>query len=344
MDCEINSYQDDFQRRLQRRAGLIPPHASFAFASLPRAARPAGARGAVTFLGLNDMRIHVLGPAAGGGFLNGTAAAPTARELARARRGPAAHAGARSGERRRRLWFLLNVARSACADRGLPPLHPRDQRHSPVAGIVLTNPRLDHCPASSVRESHPLVLYATDAVRRADRAQRPHRTPSVRGPVWRSRARARGRAVGKRWTAERSFAGRGTGPGKQPVHPHCDARPEENVGLRIRGAAGCSPTSSAGAIDAAVLGMLEDADCVFFDGMFCRRPRSLIRPGSKRARHGAPADGGDAHSARLAPLRDAALLHPRQQLEPDTPRGLAGCRQVVAAGWRVAEDGMELEL
>ncbi len=53
-------------------------------------------------------------------------------------------------------------------------LWPRAERHSPIAGILLTNGDLDHCLGLlSLRESHPLVVYATDAVRaRLHRGQR----------------------------------------------------------------------------------------------------------------------------------------------------------------------------
>ena len=39
--------------------------------------------------------------------------------------------------------------------------------HSPIAAILLTNGDLDHCLGLlSMRESHPLVIYATEEVRR----------------------------------------------------------------------------------------------------------------------------------------------------------------------------------
>src|SRR5207253_3281935 len=49
-----------------------------------------------------------------------------------------------------------------------PGLHPREPRHSPIDAIVLTNGDLDHTLGLlSLRESHPLVVYATDRVHRA---------------------------------------------------------------------------------------------------------------------------------------------------------------------------------
>src|SRR2546423_1352846 len=50
---------------------------------------------------------------------------------------------------------------------GFPALHPRRVRHSPIEGILLTNGDLDHTLGLlCLRESHPLVVYATEAVRR----------------------------------------------------------------------------------------------------------------------------------------------------------------------------------
>src|SRR5678815_4912199 len=41
----------------------------------------------------------------------------------------------------------------------------RDRRHTPIAGILLTNGDLDHCLGLlSLRESQPLSLYATNRV------------------------------------------------------------------------------------------------------------------------------------------------------------------------------------
>src|SRR6185295_783761 len=46
-------------------------------------------------------------------------------------------------------------------------LHPRSLRVSPIQAIFLTNGDLDHCLGLlSLRENHPITVYATDAVRR----------------------------------------------------------------------------------------------------------------------------------------------------------------------------------
>lgn len=64
-------------------------------------------------------------------------------------------------------WFLLNASpdlrQQIWAN---PPLHPtRDQRHSPIAGAVLTNADIDHIGGLlTLRESWPLTVMATAKV------------------------------------------------------------------------------------------------------------------------------------------------------------------------------------
>ena len=65
-------------------------------------------------------------------------------------------------------WFLLNCSPEIRQQiESYPPLHPRGPRHSPITAILLTNGDLDHCLGLlSLRESHPLVIYTTDRIRR----------------------------------------------------------------------------------------------------------------------------------------------------------------------------------
>ena len=58
-----------------------------------------------------------------------------------------------------------------------------------------------------------------------------------------------------------------------------------------------------------------------------------------------PIDGADGSLAALAGLAGAAHLHPHQQHQSDPDRRLAAsARRVEAAGWEVADDGMEIVL
>lgn len=119
-------------------------------------------------MGDSVLRVIVLGSAAGGGFPQWNCNFETSR---RARRGdPAARPRSQSslavsadGER----WFLLNASpdlRQQIQEN--PQLHPSSGlRHSPIAGVVLTNADVDHVAGLlTLRESQPLVLYATQRV------------------------------------------------------------------------------------------------------------------------------------------------------------------------------------
>src|SRR2546430_8468314 len=115
------------------------------------------------------MKIRVLGSAAGGGCPQWNCAC---RNCGGARDGSVrieprtqeCVAVSADGE----AWFLLNASPEIRAQiEGFPALHARRLRDSPVQGIVLTNGDLDHTLGLlCLRESHPLVVYATEPVRR----------------------------------------------------------------------------------------------------------------------------------------------------------------------------------
>jgi pyrroloquinoline quinone biosynthesis protein B len=306
------------------------------------------------------MRIQVLGSAAGGGFPQWNCGCPNCRgartRAIRARpRTQECVALSADGD----SWFLLNASPEVRAQiESFPPLHPHERRHSPISGIVLTNGDLDHCLGLfCLRESHPLVVYATDAVRRG---------LTERNALYRTLERFEGQVTWRRLELGREIElasgdGRPSGlslvavpvPGKLPIHLEGIAAPgpEANVGLRIgerKRACLLAYVSSAGAVDAAVLGMLEDADCVFFDGTFWSETEIVdLGLGTKRARDMAhlPIGGDGGSLARLAHLRAPRRLfihvnNTNPILREDSPEAAA----VAAAGWRVAEDGMELEL
>ncbi|HKU43056.1 MAG TPA: MBL fold metallo-hydrolase, partial [Polyangiales bacterium] len=139
-------------------------------------------------------------------------------------------------------WFLLNASPEVRAQiESFPALHPRAARHSPIAGVVLTNGDLDHCLGLlSLRESYPLGLYATASVERGFREgnvlfktlQRfPGQLRFERLKLHESRAllRADGSPSGL-WIEAVPV------PGKLPIHLEGSGQPspEDNVGLLIR--------------------------------------------------------------------------------------------------------------
>ncbi len=114
------------------------------------------------------LRILVLGSAAGGGFPQWNCGCPNCR---RAREGdPAAVARTQSTlavTADNENWFLLNASPDLRQQiTQSPPLHPaRGARHSPIAGVVLTNADVDHIAGLlTLRERQPLIVYATGRV------------------------------------------------------------------------------------------------------------------------------------------------------------------------------------
>ena len=270
------------------------------------------------------MQVRVLGSAAGGGVPQWNCGCENCRE---ARRGTGAvrprtqETVAVSADGA--SWFLLNVSPEIRAQiESFPPLTPREPRHSPIAGLILTNGDLDHCLGLlSLRESHPLTVYATESVRDGFTGGNVlYRTlERFDGQVtWRALAvgeDAREQQLGDSGLTVTAIAT----PGKLPLHLEttCTPSPGDNIGLVIRdlrtggrlayfsGVAGPAP---------AIVRALADADVLFFDGTFWSSDE-LVRLGlGTRARrgHGAPAHRRPARQPRrLRRRRRAAqdLMH-----------------------------------
>ena len=290
------------------------------------------------------MRIRVLGAAAGGGFPQWNCGCGNCRKV---RAGspdviPLTQecvAISADGER----WFLLNASPEIRSQiEACPALHPRAPRHSPIAGIVLTNGDMDHVLGLlSLRESHPLTLYATDEVRRG----------FTEGNVlYRTLERFPGQVT---WKKVDGDLGDGLSveaipaPGKPPVHLEKLSRSSslENIGLLINdsNSGKClAYFSAAGGITPAMRSAIDGADCVFFDGTFWSSDE-LIRLGlgTKRAEDMAhlPVVG----SLSAFKTKRKIYIH-INNTNPMLDRTSAELRQVEAAGWELAHDGMEFSL
>jgi pyrroloquinoline quinone biosynthesis protein B len=306
------------------------------------------------------MYVRVLGSAAGGGFPqwncgcdNCRAARSGARDVvARTQESVAISADGES-------WFLLNASPEVRAQiESYPALHPRAPRHSPIAGIVLTNGDMDHCLGLlSLRESYPLGLYATASVERGFREGNVlHRTlqrfdgqlrfqPLPLGAAC-ALVRADGSPSGL--TIEAVPV-----PGKLPIHLETLSEPsaEDNIGLLIREptrgrtlgyfpavAGPCPPLTAAAAA----------VDCIFLDGTFWSSdelPRLGL--GEKRAEDMAHWPVGGEHGS-LRFLR--GLSAPRKiyihinNTNPVLRSGGSQAAQLVAAGIELAHDGLEFTL
>lgn len=306
------------------------------------------------------MEIRVLGSAAGGGVPQWNCACPNCREARAgsprvAPRTQDSLAISDDGEG----WFLLNASPEIRQQiESFPPLHPRGPRHSPIQAILLTNGDLDHCLGLfSLRESHPLVIYATERVRQG-----------LAGPnvIFRTLQRFPEQVTGRSLKLGREeelsgLDGAPSGlsvialpvPGKLPIHLEglMPPDPEDNVGLWIRerrtGRLAVYVPGVA-SVDDRLRQALEGAACLFFDGTFWSSDE-LIRLGlsSKRAEDMAhlPIGGPAGSLARLAGVRAQRKIYTHVNntnpvLVADSPER----RTVEAAGWEVADDGMEVRL
>ena len=99
------------------------------------------------------MYIRVLGSAAGGGFPQWNCGCPNCRgvrnesvlAIPRTQASVAVGVASPSGTSE---WFVLSASPEIRAQiESFPPLHPRAERDSPIAGILLPNGDLDACLA-----------------------------------------------------------------------------------------------------------------------------------------------------------------------------------------------------
>ena len=237
------------------------------------------------------MRIRVLGSAAGGGFPQWNCGCPNCRgvragTLKAIPRTQESVAVSSDGEH----WVLLNASPEIRQQiESFPPLHPKKPRHSPIAAIVLTNGDLDHCLGLlSLRENHPLTVYATDRVRRGfTEANVLYRTLERFDDqvTWRALKLGREDELASGLTVEAVPV-----PGKLPIHLEASSAPddEDSVGVRIRETRRGTVLayfSGVGGVTPAVAQVLEDADAVFFDGTFWSEDElPALGVGDKRAR------------------------------------------------------------
>jgi pyrroloquinoline quinone biosynthesis protein B len=305
------------------------------------------------------MLIRVLGSAAGGGFPQWNCGCANCRgvragELRATARTQECVAVSSDGDR----WFLLNCSPEIRQQiESFPPLHPRGPRHSPIAGILVTNGDLDHCLGLlSLRESHPLVIYATDRLRRGFTDGNVLYRTLDRFPgqvTWRSLKLGREEELA-------DVDGRSAGllveavavPGKLPIHLEAGATPdpEDSVGFRIREPSTgriLAYLSGVGAVTEPVRRSLEDADCVFFDGTFWSSDELIAAGlGTRRAEDMAhwPVGGPEGSAAFLGRQRGRKILIHVNNTNPILRETSAERRALDAAGIEVAVDGLELSL
>jgi pyrroloquinoline quinone biosynthesis protein B len=294
------------------------------------------------------MKIVLLGAAAGGGFPQWNAAsANNARAFARDPNCPQSTqcglAVSADGEN----WALLNASPDIRQQIiATPELHPKiAPRSSPIKAVVLTGADVDAVAGLlTLRERQQITVWATDYVRRAIGAN----------PIFAvlDRALVRFETItetfeplpGLRFRTIKS-------PGKPPLYlegvegvgPVAGA----SIGLGVKDANGKSLVflPSCAEIGPEVAAEVDGADVLFFDGtMYTDDEMIRAGEGQKTARrmgHVAMADAIQALRQVKAGTR--YFIHINNS-NPALNRASPERKTVEAAGWRIAEDGMRIEL
>lgn len=305
------------------------------------------------------MHVRVLGSAAGGGFPQWNCGCPNCR-------------GVRAGSLRAKprtqecvavsadgtSWYLLNASPEIRSQlESFPALHPKGLRHTPVAGIVLTSGDLDHCLGLlSLRESQPLVVYATERTR--------HGFVDGNG-LYKTLERFEGQVTWRTLKIEAEVElpgldGQPSGlalqaysvPGKPPLHVKGLAPSlEDNVAIRItdRNTGGVLVYASSVRGYARVLErMAVGATALFFDGTFFSSDELVELGASERKAEDMahwPIGGteGSLHFLQGLSVSRRIYIHINNS-NPILNEDSDERDRVHAAGVEVAEDGLELVL
>jgi pyrroloquinoline quinone biosynthesis protein B len=299
------------------------------------------------------LRILVLGSAAGGGFPQWNCHCPVC-ELAWAGdrrvvpRSQSSLAVSADGER----WLLLNASpdlrQQILAN---PLLQPSESgRHSPIAAVVLSNGDVDHVAGLlTLREGQPFSIYASEAVLKGLQGNAIFR---VLDPVLVERTTvALDTPLQTRAGLEvTAFAV----PGKVPLYEEggevrIGGETDTTVGLRIAGAGtnffyipGCA------SVTPALLARIRGAPLLFFDGTTYTDDEmvrlGLSRKTAHRMGHVAMS-GADGSLEKFAGVELGRKIYVHiNNTNPVLVEGSAERREVEAAGWEVAFDGMEIVL
>lgn len=295
------------------------------------------------------LEIIVLGAAAGGGLPQWNCGCANC-DAARAGRLPAMTQSSLAISADGRSWAVVNaspdIGRQMAAT---PALHPTGRRTSPLRAVLLTNGDIDHVGGLlTLREKQPFDLWATADIGRAlaanpvfgavDPALVPRRTARLETPF----------QLLPGLTAT-LFAT----PGKVPLYLEgdgeglrTDLEGEQTVGVLLEAggrraviAPGCARMTPA------LAARIEGADLLFFDGTLWEDDE-MIRMGlgaktGRRMGH-MSMSGPEGSMAALAdvPVGRRIYVHVNNSnpaIRPDGPER----RALEAAGWTLAQDGME---
>jgi len=248
-------------------------------------------------------------------------------------------------------WILLNASPDLRAQiQANPRLHPHDDaRGSPISAVVLTGAEIDQTAGLlSLRERSPFALYGTAATLAVVAAN------PMFGALAPDVVARRAVVAGQRFDLPGGAAAEFfIVPGKVPLYlegddPDTAAETSANVGVEIiGGTARLVYVPGAAAVTAAVRERLARADAVLFDGtLYADDEMIATGTGQKTGRRMGhlPLDGPDGTLAALKGLRCRRIIVHINNTNPILIDGSPERARVTAAGWEVAEDGMEVVL
>jgi pyrroloquinoline quinone biosynthesis protein B len=308
------------------------------------------------------IRILVLGAAAGGGVPQwncncGVCRAARSDDSAVTPSSQASLAISADGDH----WFLINASpdlRQQISDN--PPLHPRHGlRHSPIAGVLLTNGDVDAIAGLlTLREGSPFTIYAPDAVLGVLRA---NSIFNVLAPDLVKR---------QAFELERPFEpvltdGRPSGlqvtafavPGKVPLylegaaHDGAIVQSGDTVGLHIRSLKDDSHfffVAACAEMTPALAERLAGAPALFFDGTLWRDDEMIQgglgqKTGRRMAHISMGGAAGSIEAFRPIAVGRKIFLH----INNSNPAWIADSperAQLQKAGWEILPDGTEITL
>jgi pyrroloquinoline quinone biosynthesis protein B len=250
-----------------------------------------------------------------------------------------------------RQWTLLNASPDLRAQLGATGcLWPADGiRSSPLAAVVLTGGEIDQTAGLlNLRERQAFTLYGT-AETLGFVAENPMFDVLASDLVRRT-------AV----TVDQAFTLPGgitatlfMVPGKAPLYregaaPAIDTETTANVGVElVADGARLAFVPGCAAVPAALKERLRRCDVILFDGtLFVDDEMIRTGTGEKTGRRMGhmPVDGADGSLAALDDLAARRVYIHINNTNPILIEGSAERRRVEAAGWEIAEDGMEIVL
>ncbi len=300
-----------------------------------RVTRARSDRTEVIAAGLRLIRIHILGSAAGGGLPQWNCACANCVAARTGKIAPQTQSSiAISGDAEKFPgWFLINASPDLARQiESVPRLQPHREslRNTPIAGVLLTNPDIDHALGLLLlrQQEPPQVVYAADETRTA--------------LEWIDSVLARFSGIEwRKTTAEfQLLSGR---IGFRTIEL------PRSVAFQLR-----DTRSGTTALFAPSVGELTDelrdavhtSDVVLFDGTFWSDDElAAVRPGARSARemNHLPIRGGSLDFLRQSPVRRKIYTH----INNTNPILMPGTReraQVEQAGIEIARDGLEIVL